>query len=302
MERRQDRYSGENGTPRMSRVQKNQSLYNEINSKIGYEEIIPYENGAEIDLSILNTDKTRREDYQRIKEYKNLIEEDDKPNVEINYKRDVKPKTFDINEALEEAKRNRKIEDDLEKKRNLKDSESVLSNLNRKYLHNKDFSEQDSDDLKELIDTITSKTLVDDIKDEEEKELLSELLATTIDIKLEQELSEKEINKLYDEKNTANNNMNKMSDDSEDDTFTGEQLENSFFTHSVELTKEDLEDDDDEEKETQVAKIKEEKEVEEDDDEEGTGLVKIIVVVAILLALILLITYFVLHQFGFSLG
>ena len=107
MERRQDKYSGENGTPRMSRVQKNQSLYNEINSKIGYEEIIPYENGAEIDLSILNTDKTRREDYQRIKEYKNLIEEDDKPNEDINYRREVKPKTFDINEALEEAKRNR---------------------------------------------------------------------------------------------------------------------------------------------------------------------------------------------------
>jgi hypothetical protein len=301
MERRQDKYSGENGTPRMSRVQKNQSLYNEINSKIGYEEIIPYENGAEIDLSILNTDKTRREDYQRIKEYKNLIEEDDKPNEDINYRREVKPKTFDINEALEEAKRNRKIEDDLEKKRNLKDSESVLSNLNRKYLHNKDFSEQDSDDLKELIDTITSKTLVDDIKDEEEKELLSELLATTIDIKLEQELSEKEINKLYDEKNIANNNMNKMSDDDEDDTLTGEQLENSFFTHSVELTKEDLEDDDDEDEEN---KSKDNKETSEDDedDEEGTGLVKIIVVVAILLALILLITYFVLHQFGFSLG
>ena len=303
MERRQDKYSGENGTPRMSRVQKNQSLYNEINSKIGYEEIIPYENGAEIDLSILNTDKTRREDYQRIKEYKNLIEEDDKPNEDINYRREVKPKTFDINEALEEAKKNRKIEDDLEKKRNLKDSESVLSNLNRKYLHNKDFSEQDSDDLKELIDTITSKTLVDDIKDEEEKELLSELLATTIDIKLEQELSEKEINKLYDEKNIANNNMNKMSDDDEDDTLTGEQLENSFFTHSVELTKEDLEDDDDEAEEEEN-KSKEKKETNEDDedDEEGTGLVKIIVVVAILLALILLITYFVLHQFGFSLG
>jgi len=302
MERRQDRYSGENGTPRMSRVQKNQSLYNEINSKIGYEEIIPYENGAEIDLSILNTDKTRREDYQRIKEYKNLIEDDDKPSEDVIFRREVKPKTFDINEALEEAKRNRKIEDDLEKKRNLKDSESVLSNLNRKYLHNKDFSEQDSDDLKELIDTITSKTLVDDIKDEEEKELLSELLATTIDIKLEQELSEKEINKLYDEKNIANNNMNKISDDSEDDTLTGEQLENSFFTHSVELTKEDLEEDDEEEEEKQITKPKEEKETDEDDEEEGTGLVKIIIVVAILLALILLITYFVLHQFGFSLG
>ena len=84
--------------------------------------------------------------------------------------------------------------------------------MNRKYLHNKDFSDQDSDDLKELIDTITSKTLVDDIKDEEEKELLSELLATTIDIKLEQELSEKEINKLYDEKNVVNNNLDKFND------------------------------------------------------------------------------------------
>ena len=107
MERRQDKYSEENGSRRMSRVQKNQSLYNEINSKIGYEEIIPYETGAEIDLSVLNADRTRREDYQRIKDYKGLMEEDEKPNIDINYRREVKPKTFDINEALEEAKRNR---------------------------------------------------------------------------------------------------------------------------------------------------------------------------------------------------
>jgi hypothetical protein len=296
MEKRQDRYVGDDTTPKkMSRVQKNQSLYNEINNKIGYEEITSFDNGAEIDLSTLTANRPSREEYQKIKDYKNLLEEEPQKKEEINYKREIKTKTFDINEALEEAKRNRKTEDELEKKRNLAENENVLSSLNKKYLHNKDFKEEDSDELKELINTITSKTLVDDIKDEEEKELLSDLLATTIDIKLEQELSTEEINKLYDDKKAINDKMNEEDMDTatiDTDTIDTEKLDNSFFTHSVELRKEDLEDDG-----------KDEDDEDEDiDDEENSGIIKIVVVVAIILALILLITYFILHQMGFSLG
>lgn len=296
MEKRQDRYVGDDTAPKkMSRVQKNQSLYNEINNKIGYEEITSFDNGAEIDLSVLTANRPSREEYQKIKDYKNLLEDEPQKKEETNYKREVKTKTFDINEALEEAKRNRKSEDELEKKRNLAENESVLSSLNKKYLHNKDFKEEDSDELKELINTITSKTLVDDIKDEEEKELLSDLLATTIDIKLEQELSDEEINKLYDDKKTINDKLNEEEDYDtatiDTDTIDTEKLDNSFFTHSVELKKEDLEDDGNDEDED-----------EDIDEEENSGIIKIVIVVAILLALILLITYFILHQMGFSLG
>jgi len=291
MERRQDKYKDETTeAPKLSRVKKNQSLYNEINNKIGYEEITTFNSGTEIDLSTLNAEKPRREEYQKIKEYKSIIDADDEKEVKHIYRTENKPKTFDINEALDEAKRNRKEDDELEKKRKLSGDESVLSSLNRKYLHSKDFDEQDSDELKDLINTITSKTLVDDVKDEEEKELLSDLLATTIDIKLEQELSNEEINKLYGENTLNKVELTDEFDETLDtDTIDTEQLENSFFTHSVELKKDDLVDDD----------KKEEKEDDEDEEDDDSGIGKIIIIVVIALSILLLITFFLLKCFGF---
>lgn len=300
MEKRQDRYDDTKPKSRMTRTERHQSLYNEINSKIGYSEMSSYEPGTKIDLSALNPDKPKREEYQKIKEYKSIMDTDEKETEPGQKKETAKVKTFDINAVLEEAKKNRKNEDELEKKRNLANNESVLSSLNKKYLHTKDFDEEDSDELKELIDTITSKTMIDDIKDEEEKELLSELLATTIDIKLEQELSNEEINKLY----TADESDEEESDTSsleytleqDDDGYDGQtedvevtdQLDNSFFTHSVELKKSDLIDEDEYDPEK-----------EDEEENEKSGVVKIVVVSIILLILVLLVTYFVLKQIGF---
>ena len=292
MERRQDRYSSEEpSTPKMTRVRKNQSLYSELNNKIGYEEITSFDSGTEIDLSALNNDRPRREEYQKIKEYKNIMENDEEEIEKKDYRTESKPKVFDINEALEAANRNRKEDDELEKKRKLSGDESVLSSLNKKYLHNKDFSEQDSEELTDLINTITSKTLVDDVSDTEEGELLSDLLATTIDIKLEQELSNEEINKLYgentlSEKDLKKDEIDETIDETLDETLDTSKLDNSFFTHSVELKKEDLLDD-------------EEKDEDEEDEEDGTGIGKIIIIVVIILAIILLLTYLALKIFGF---
>ena len=294
MERRQDRYSSEeSSTPKMTRVRKNQSLYSELNNKIGYEEITSFDSGTEIDLSALNKDRPRREEYQKIKEYKSIMDNDDEEIERKVYRTESKPKVFDINEALDEAKRNRKEDDELEKKRKLSGDESVLSSLNKKYLHNKDFTEQDSEELTDLINTITSKTLVDDVSDTEEGELLSDLLATTIDIKLEQELSNEEINKLYGENTLSEKDLKKDEieeisedtlDETLDETLDTSKLDNSFFTHSVELKKEDLLDDEEDK---------------DDDEEEGAGLGKIIIIVVIILAIILLLTYLALKIFGF---
>ncbi len=131
--------------------------------------------------------------------------------------------------------------------------------------------------------------MVDDVKDTEEQELLSDLLATTIDIKLEQELSNEEINKLYGE-----NTLDKIeaSDDLDEtfntDTISTEQLENSFFTHSVELKKDDLVDEDSKEEQD-----------EDEDEEDDTGIGKIIIIVIISLSILLLITFLLLKFFGF---
>ncbi len=274
MEKRSDRYNQSQDVPQInSRVKKNKYLYDELNSKIGYEEISVANTDTQIDLSSLNLEKPNREDYQKIKEYKTLLKDNSVDKVEIE-KKEIKPKVFDINKVLEEAKKNRKEEDELEKKRNLKEDDyNVLSSLNKKYLHKKDFSEKDSDELKELIDTITSKTLVNEIKDEEEKELLSELLATTIDVKLEKELSTAEINSLYENKESS---------------VSDENADNSFYTHSMELNKDDLIDEPEEDNENN------------DISERKNNGFKIFTIIIILIILIIVVTYFLLKHFGIS--
>ena len=274
MERRSDRYNNSQDTSkRNSRVQKNKYLYDELNNKIGYEEISVADTDTQIDLSSLNFENPSREDYQKIKEYKTLLQDNRGTKIEVE-KKETRPKVFDINKVLEDAKKNRQEEDELEKKRNLKEEEySVLSSLNRKYLHKKDFSQKDSDELKELIDTITSKTLVNEIKDEEEKELLSDLLATTIDVKLEKELSTTEINNLYEEQKQIDKDEN---------------IENSFYTNSMELNKKDL--------------IEESDDIEENNDEEQKkhSVFKIFIIIIILMLLIVVVMYFLLKHFGIS--
>lgn len=278
MERRSDKYTDFNNESNNSRVKKNKLLYDEINSKIGYEEITNFEQSPQFDLSSLNLNKPTREEYQKIKEYKSIIGNEKEKTIQTEEQNEA-PKNFDINKVLEEAKKNRK-EDELEKKRNLNSEEyNVLSNLNKKYLHKKDFSSEDDDELKELINTITSKTLANEIKDEEEKELLSDLLATTVDIKLENELSKQEIDNLY----------NKEMEEKNENTDENE-VDNSFYTKSLELESKDLIPEDNDEVELENA---------EDEEKNHFGL-KIFGIVLILLLIIAFIVLFILNQLGIS--
>lgn len=273
MEMRSNKYdTNDKKVERVSRVQKNRHLYDEMNMKIGYDTVDNYENGSKIDLSSLDVNKTNRGDYQIIKEYKNIFTDtnDNSKNIEDEEEQE---KNYDINAVLEEAKKNRKNDDELERKRKLNDEEyNVLSNLNKKYLHKKDFTDEDGEELRELIDTITSKTLAEDIKNESDKELLSDLLATTIDIKLEKELSKEELDKIY----------NPIPQDENENT-------NTFYTNSMEINKEDLVEKDDEEKE------------EEDDlfdDISTTSGVKIFIIVFVILVILSVLAFFILKQSG----
>lgn len=278
MDKRSDRYNDDETTNKVvrSRVAKNTSLYDDINSKISYEEIPTYETNSEINLSSLDMNNLKRSDYQKVKNFKELIDTDDETK-EVKQVSETKAKDYDINKVLEEAKKNRKL-DELEEKRSLKEEDyNVLNNLNKKYLHQKGFTEEDNEELKELIDTITSKTMVDDIKDEEEKELLSELLATTIDIKLESELSKTQIQELADER---------LEQESEDT--------NSFYSKSLDLSNEDLMDD----KEAEVEIEKENNNEDLIDIGEETNIGKIIFISIILLIIVLVVVYFILKFLG----
>lgn len=274
MDRRTDRYSDSNKSSR-SRVNKNRILYDEINNKIGIEEIPTYEQTQEINLSALDLDNLKRGEYQKVKDYKELITETDDNSEDEKPKEEKKKKSYDINKVLEEAKRNRE-QDELEGKRSIKGEDyNILKNLNKKYLYQKGFSEEDTQELKELIDTITSKTMVDDIKDEEEKELLSELLATTIDIKLEKELSKTQIEQL------ASQNI----EDEDNDTST-------FYSKSLEFTAGDLLKDDEKDDEEVINEEDEEKE-----ESEHNG-AKVLFISLVLLIVIAVVIYFILQVLG----
>ncbi|MBR4672543.1 MAG: hypothetical protein IKO78_04995 [Bacilli bacterium] len=281
MQKRSDRYTDvlENEEVKNSRVNKHHALYEEINSKIGYEEIPTYSSDEQINLSSIDMENLSRSEYQRVKDFKNLLHEPEDDTNVVQEEVKSKKKNYDINKVLEEAKKNREL-DELEGKRKLKNEDyNVLNNLNKKYLHQKGFTEEDNEELKELIDTITSKTLVDDIKDEEEKELLSELLATTIDIKLESELSNEELQELTGTKEN-----------------TGLVDTNSFYSKSLELSGSDLLDSEEVNQTTQ--------EEESDDNvldvEEDRNIFKIVFISIILLIVVLIVSYFVLQFLGIS--
>lgn len=250
--RRSDRYNVSDET-RVTRVKKNKYTYDEINSKIGYDTIPTYDADNAINLSSFNIDNLNRNEYHRIKEYKDLLDENlDLPKDEITPSKVSPIKEYDINKVLAEAKKNRES-DELEGKRKVENL-NTLNSLNKKYLYQKGFTEEDSQELKELIDTITSKKLSEDIEDEEERELLSDLLATTIDIKLEKELSKEEFDRLLEEKT---------------------EMTNSFYSKSLEFSDDDLIGEN-----------------EEDDEEKPKSHVKIILVsIFLLISFIALITF-----------
>ena len=118
----------------------------------------------------------------------------------------------------------------------------------------------------------------EDIKKEEEKDLFSELLASTVDIKLESNLSTEDVSKLYSElKNYETSSNNEVDKDEKSET---EELEDSFYTKSLELSKKDL----------------------MLDDEEETGKnknrIKIALISLLLLFVLLIVIYFLFKHFG----
>ena len=109
MERRSQKYENnkEKSTVRTTRLMKNKYLYDDINYKIGYEEIQNLDTQTRIDLSELtNPNANTREAYQKTKDFIDQT----KQNVEIEESVSVEEKIYDINTVLEEAKKTLKLD------------------------------------------------------------------------------------------------------------------------------------------------------------------------------------------------
>ena len=185
--KRMDRYKDNSEETRISRSDHNKELYESISSNTRYASFTDVTNANAIDLS-REKNYNRREDYHQMKEYRDVVpttrtrkDLDEFKSLYHNHENRV----YDINNVLEEARKNRLEKDALEEKRKLKNtSYNILASLNPEELEKyraekKDKTiRADDEDLRELIDTITSATLAGDIK--AASELLGDLMATSI--------------------------------------------------------------------------------------------------------------------------
>lgn len=282
--RRMDRYKDESTEPKLTRSDQNKDLYESIGNNTRYTSFSDVTNANAIDISSKKNYNTR-EGYHQMKEYQEVVPT---PRVKRELEefkslyRDKENRVYDINNVLEEARKNRTEKDELEEKRKLKNtSYNILSSLNTEELekYRQERKEKQShpsdDELRELIDTITSKTLAGDIK--AASSLLGDLMATSIMDKVEpsdefeeddnqeekiavikeEKVSIEDIKKLAEKKDKAA----RAEDDDDDEEIkivevpdkqkenkVAEKLPNAdtdFYTRSMDLSAEDFELDDD---------------------------------------------------------
>ncbi len=252
------------------RVEKNQQLYQELKNYNNYDDI------SEIE-PVIQKENFNLKEITETRKKAPIENRDLLPTETISslFQMDAE-RVHDINKILNEAKKQRTDKDSLEEKRKLKKAEyNITSKIDvnnleeiEKERKKSGVLEEEQEELKELIDTIYSKKLREEIdekiKDEleeqtEEGDLLEELLPTSSDETLvngilSQEMKEKE----------------------KQNTF-----QNSFFTKSMEISGDDLEDDDDDDFEL--------------DDRKIPGWLLIIILISVL-GIIAFAGYFVYHS------
>lgn len=189
MRSRMERYERNAQEQTVRRSNKNQELYENIGRNTKYTNFTDVTNANAFDLGTAQKNYRTREGYHQIKEYNDFVPE---PKVkkeldEFNYLyQDHENKVYDINSVIAEAKKNRIKKDEMEAKRKLKNTNyNILASLNpeelEKYRKEKvERTKPDEEELRELIDTITSKTLAGEIDQQTSVDLLSDLMATNM--------------------------------------------------------------------------------------------------------------------------
>ena len=253
--RRMDRYNDTSSTRIATRSNKNQELYENIGSNTRYTNFTDVTNANAFNLNEAQTNSRTREGYQRIKEYKNFAPQP-KGKKELEEFKNLyqkENKVYDINSVLEEARKNRTEKDNLDEKRKLKNkSYNILTDSNKelleKYRQEKKerITASDEDELRDLIDTITTKTLAGEIDQATSVDLLSDLMATNILDRVDKPLPE--------EKEDQEEPIEKTTDEEIKDEVnenTDEEIDEKLSLSKEILDKEQIDE---------VKKIKEEKE------------------------------------------
>ena len=192
--RRMDRYQSEENN-KTTRLDKNKKLYDNINTNILYANLSDVENANAFEINNISETNSyhTREAYHKMQKYR--PEEIPKSKRELNdlNKFQNRPnKIYDINSVLEQARKNRTEVDAKEQKRKLTNNNyNILTSLNKEELEKyreekkKRILTPEEEELRELIDTIASKTLAGEIDKATSVDLLSDLMATNMLDKVE---------------------------------------------------------------------------------------------------------------------
>ena len=247
---RMERYDNSSNTRARSRLEKNQELYNDLGKLEKYTTLTDVSKIEAVELNSAKKNYRTREGYHQIKDYDLNIK---KPPVrreldEFNYVYNTNEhKTYDINKVLEEAKELRE-KDALEKKRKLHNEKYNILESSEEELEK--FKEEtklrhkpieNEKELEDLINTITSKELREEIDKREALEndntnsLLSDLMATNVNEEVLKPIATKiENSKVEDD----TRKLEKIKDKTRD---LSNEIDKSFYTKSLDLSEEDFE-------------------------------------------------------------
>lgn len=238
-----------------SRTTKNQQLYKELYSNKTYTEFTDITKDNVVELSNTPRVTNRRTNNNRVTMFYNNNNVEPKRstlNMNASYQNifeEDKEKSYNINDIMEFARKNRTNLDEEERKRKIKSAEySILSDLSQEKLKEykerkeKGLTKYDEENLENLIHTITSNSLRKKIDDQLLEDLLPQGDSDTLISK--NLLDEIENGKIEDLEDDTKDYVSNTSD-------FGDNLDKSFYTRSMDLKKEDLmvkkQDDDGEE-------------------------------------------------------
>ena len=252
--KRMDRYKDKETTVG-SRTTKNQELYQNVSDNVIHTNItdVTNANAFEINPSQINDSPQAptRELYQQMKKYQR-VEATPRVKKELDdfnylYQRNDN-KIYDINSVLEEARKNRENYDDKESKRKLNNKAyNILADINKGELEKyreekrKRILTPEEDGIRELIDTIASKTLAGEIDKATSVNLLSDLMATSA---LDRVGANKEaiVEKEEEESMTISKKVldTEEVEDSQEETGSLKGKDPDFYTRSMDLSDKDF--------------------------------------------------------------
>lgn len=250
---RMERYDSSNRNTVRSRTEKNKDLYNDLGRLEKYTTLTDVSKIDAVELSSAKKNYRTREGYHSLKDYDMNVEEKPKERKELdefNFLYNNEHKTYDINKVLEEAKELRE-KDALEKKRKLHNEKYNILESSEEDLEK--FKEEtklrhkpieNEEELEELIHTITSKELreeIDKAESNDNNSLLSDLMATNVN----EEVLKPIATKIEDSK--VEDDAKKLDKVKEKTMSLKDEIDKSFYTKSLDLSEEDFESDDEEE-------------------------------------------------------